>query len=324
MKKIYIIVASLFLGANINAQQVVDFESFTLSAESFDNGSAGNGDFIMGQNLDVILSNVYDPTFFSWTGFSISNTTDVTTAGWGNQYSSYVGTGSNVSPNYAMFYLEGGITTNASNLVFDSIKITNSTYAAISMRDGDDFGKQFGSSTDANGVDDGTNGEDFFKVWIIVEDFLGNEKDSLEFYLADYRFSNNNLDYIVDEWTNIDLTSFSFPVSSLDFRFVSSDNGAGWINTPTYFALDDITYEYYLGMDEIQELAIDVYPNPVKSMLSVRGEEGVLSLTNVNGELLYSNDHLNLSQIDMSLFANGIYFLKLENDLGIAVQKIIK
>ena len=324
MKKIYIIAASLFLGANINAQLAVDFESFTLSTESFDNGSAGGGDFIMGQNSDVILSNVFDPTFSSWNGFSISNMTDITSAGWGNEFSSFVGSGSNASSNYAIFYPEGSIMANASNLVFDSIKITNGTYAAISMRDGDAFGKQFGSSTDASGADDGTNGEDFFKVWIIVENFQGTEKDSMEFYLADYRFADNSLDYIVDEWTNVDLTAFSFAVSKLNFRFVSSDNGAAWINTPTYFALDDISYEYYLGLDEVQKLVIDVYPNPVNNVLSIQGEEGLLSITNVNGELLYSNSHNKLSQIDMTLFANGVYFLKLENDLGTVIQKIIK
>ncbi len=324
MKKIYIIAASLFLGANINAQLTVDFESFTLSTESFDNGSAGGGDFIMGQNSDVILSNVFDPSFSSWNGFSISNMTDITSAGWGNEFSSFVGSGSNASSNYAMFYPEGSIMANASNLVFDSIKITNGTYAAISMRDGDAFGKQFGSFTDASGADDGTNGEDFFKVWIIVENFQGTEKDSTEFYLADYRFADNSLDYIVDEWTNVDLTAFSFAVSKLNFRFVSSDNGAGWINTPTYFALDDISYEYYLGLDEVQVLSINAYPNPVNDVLSIQGEQGILSLTNVNGELLLTKSHINTTQIDMTLFANGVYFLKLENDLGTVIQKIIK
>jgi hypothetical protein len=33
------------------------------------------------------------------------------------------------------------------------------------MRDGDMFSKQFGTNVNASGVEDGTNGKDFFKIW---------------------------------------------------------------------------------------------------------------------------------------------------------------
>ena len=192
--------ASVF-GAN--AQFVEDLESYSLAADTFDNGASQSGDFIF---QEWILNNQYDTAWGgSWSGFALSNMMDDTTAGWGNQYSAYPGSGSNGSSNYAVAYLTPEIMGVDSTIFIDSLKITNTTYAAISMRDGDAFAKQFGSIYNAQGVVDSTNGEDYFRVWIIGENYAGS-RDSLLFYLADYRFADSALDYIVDDWVNIDLT----------------------------------------------------------------------------------------------------------------------
>ncbi len=205
MKKIYLFASALFIGANIQAQQVIDFESVSLSPESYDNGSLGPDNFDFG---DINLSNSYDDTWGSWSGFSISNITDNTTAGFGNQYSAYTGGGNN-SENYGVFYPSGEITGENMMIGIMSISITNATYPAISMRDGDAFAKQFGSVNGPDGNPDGTNGEDFFKVWVIGWDHTGAMSDSVEFYLADYRFADDQDDYIVEDWNTIDLMSFS-------------------------------------------------------------------------------------------------------------------
>ncbi|MBK8019077.1 MAG: DUF4465 domain-containing protein [Betaproteobacteria bacterium] len=47
-------------------------------------------------------------------------------------------------------------------------------------------------------------------------------------------------DFILEGWQRIDLTSLGM-VSSLSFSMDSSDKGDFGINTPTYFALDDLT-----------------------------------------------------------------------------------
>ena len=49
MNKIYILATALFLGANTNAQQLVDFEAVNLAPESYADGSAGNGAFVFTQ-----------------------------------------------------------------------------------------------------------------------------------------------------------------------------------------------------------------------------------------------------------------------------------
>ncbi len=320
MKKIYVFVAALFIGAHVNAQTVVDFESVTLSSESYDNGSGGAGEFV----LDGIrFANYYNSGGW-WNGFSISNTTDVTTPGYGNQYSVITGSGNNGSSNYAIYYSGEGINGVSAAQAIDSFKITNTTYAALSMLDGDGIGKQFGSTTNAQGADDGTNGEDFFKVWFICEDYGQTMKDSVEFYLADYRFQDNNMDYIVQSWTNIDVSGFGFDVNIINFRFESSDMSNGFINTPTYFAMDDMNIRSNVGVEELSASSINCYPNPVSDVLTVEGGEGTLRVFDVNGRVMVSKDHNVKSQVDFAAYPSGVYTLELITSEGRLTQKILK
>ena len=322
MNKKIAFVAMLSLSLFVSAQNIVDFESYPLGAESFDNGVNASGYFMFN---DVYLSNNYDTTWSSWTGFSISNMTDTTTAGWGNQYSSFPGHGSNNSNQYGVLYDSGVLYFSPSeSRVFDSIKITNTTYAAISMRDGDAYGKKFGSPTNASGAIDGTNGEDFFKVWIICEGLAGNnDKDSVEFYLADYRFVDSTLDYIVDKWTNIDLTGLGFHVNKISFRFESSDMSAGYINTPTYFAIDDVNYQYLIGIKDMNQEASRVYPNPANDILRVEGGEGRLELYSPKGILLMSQSYSETSVLDVLDLDRGIYILKIFNDNRSSTKRVV-
>ncbi len=313
-------ITALLFGATTQAQQIVDFETFGLSPESYDNGSGGGGAF----NFNGILfNNIYDDGWGSWDGFAISNVTDNTTAGWGNQYSSFTGAGAGNSSNYAMAYRIPEIDGGSQNII-TSFKITNATYTAISMRDGDDYGKQFGSPNNAFGTPDGTNGEDFYRVWIIGSNEAQTQKDSIEFYLADYRFSDNSQDYIVDTWELIDLTGFSFDVSKVNFRFESSDMSGEWLNTPTYFALDDVAYSSSNSINQLDNLTVNVFPNPVLNELKVKGEVGLLRLFDNHGRLIMEKEHNESSLIDFSKFEAGFYFIELSNDKGKSIQRIMK
>lgn len=325
MKKIYTVVAAALICGSISAQvyDTVTFETIVLSPNAYDNGSAGNGDF----QFDFIdLTNVYDVAWGSWSGFSISNVTDNTTPGWANQYASFTGSGLN-SANYGVYYPEG--TISMANVIdvdisIDSFYVTNTAYTAISMRDGDAFSKQFGSIYAADGTTiDGTNGEDFFRLWVIGESYAGSQKDSVEIYLADYRFSDNMQDYILDTWKKVDLSGFGFPVSTVRFKMESSDNGAWGMNTPAYFALDNIFYKATLGLEE-KQLEMSVYPNPVQDFLQVKGENGTLILRDINGNIILSLEHVAYSAINVENLAAGIYFLELSNPKGKAIQKIVK
>jgi hypothetical protein len=56
------------------------------------------------------------------------------------------------------------LNSNAIGKVVNGFYVTNGTYAALSMKNGDQFAKKFGSLTNANGDVDGTNGN-----WTIQE-----------------------------------------------------------------------------------------------------------------------------------------------------------
>jgi len=174
-----------------------------------------------------------------WQGWAYSQTTDPTTPGFGNQYSAIPGSGAGGSATYGVAFTggqvgaQGAITriTFAQEVSVASAQITNTTYAALSMQDGDGFAKQFG----------GTSGDDpdYLLLTITGRDALDAITGSVEFALADYRFADNALDYILTQWTFVDLTGLG-PVAALEFSLDSSDQSFGFLNTPSYFALDDL------------------------------------------------------------------------------------
>lgn len=232
------------LATNATAANIVNFEDFDLSVPpaqaytgvgggAFWNGSDESGGFTSG---DAGFLNSYNTVYGSWEGWACSNTIDTTTAGYTNQYSAYAG-GARSGTQYGVYFEPWVLTstvTLAPGAPILGAWITNTTYAALSMLHGDPppnaFAKKFG----------GVSGDDpdWFKLTITGENSQG-VTGVVDFYLADYRFANNGLDYIVDDWTWVDLTSLG-NASRLTFGLSSSDNGQFGMNTPAQFAIDDI------------------------------------------------------------------------------------
>jgi len=200
------------------------------------------------QSRGVAFVNRYNATYDSWSGFAYSNTTDTTTAGYTNQFSAYAGSGrgpGNDNYGVAFGYLDSLNPNDADQLqklpwielpvgyYVQSAYVTNTTYAALSMLNGDSFAKKFGGPSG--------NDPDWFKLSVYGTDASGTPLgNSVELYLADYRFSNNAQDYIVSEWTLLDLSPLS-GARRLYFNLSSSDVGLWGMNTPGYFAIDNLT-----------------------------------------------------------------------------------
>ncbi|PIE73719.1 MAG: PEP-CTERM sorting domain-containing protein [Deltaproteobacteria bacterium] len=244
MKKTLVLaaIATLTLTPVANAA-IADFEDVALPTSytgpgggAYYNGSDGAGGFLSG---DAWFTNDYNTSWGSWSGWSASNTTDTTTAGWTNQWSAVTGGGVDGSANYGVAYgmgETGQITFGYSSGTYaqevEGFYITNTTYATLSMENGDSFAKKFGGDTG----DDA----DWFKVTTYgLDNNYERTGNSVEFYLADYRFTDNTQDYIVDEWTWLELSSLGV-VYGLEFVLESSDVGAYGMNTPAYFAMDDL------------------------------------------------------------------------------------
>jgi len=311
------------------AQQTIGFEGITLMSESYNNGSDESGGFTLS---GVFFANNYNSTWGSWSGFSVSNVTDVTTPGYSNQYASFAGSGGESSINYGVYASSGSITFHnngveglePTSVNLTSIQVANTTYTALSMRDGDSFGKQFGSINGADGNPDGTNGADFFKIWIVALGQNTERIDSVEVYLADFRSSDNNEDYILDAWQTVDLSAITESVYGLTFSFESSDNGQWGMNTPAYFALDNLVFNNTLGVRNQTLENVSVYPNPIQNQLRIKGDKGLVEIFDVNGSLVQSFEHNQFSNVDVSNLMSGVYVLKLSNEQGVFTTKLMK
>ncbi|KAA6317356.1 hypothetical protein EZS27_032473 [termite gut metagenome] len=164
-------------------------------------------------------------------GFTYTNYTDTTTPGYSN-LAAITGKGQSGS-----IYL----TANASsftparitNLQSDKYKfagawVTNSTYAYLAVKDGNDgYG----------GVKGPFTADDYFILTAKGYDFSGKSIGKVDFYLADFR---NGKSDIVSTWAWVDFT----PIASaeyIEFEMSSTDNDQNGMLTPSYFCMDDVT-----------------------------------------------------------------------------------
>jgi len=260
MKKLFTLLL-LLITLNINAQ--VYFEDVVTVGE-FVNDSSPDAGFTID---NLFFPNTYDADFDFWTGWAISATTDVTTSGFTNQYSSIVGEGADGSSAYAVSFAspESYVTLDTEQttgmLTIPSVHFTNSTYAYLSMRDGDAFAKKFGGETG----DD----PDFFLL--TIKTYAENElQDSIPFYLADYRFEDNSQDYILDEWEEV--TFSNVEIDSITFGLSSSDNSMFGMNTPAYFCADAFGNTLVLAVQESQLAGISLINTLASSELIIRSE----------------------------------------------------
>ena len=323
MKKTFTLLFSLVVAVSINSQ-TADFENFNLSPDEFLNGSDGNGGFKSGE--------FYFPNQFTdaggytyWSSWAVSSMTDTTTPGFANEFSCIAGGGSENSTSYAVSYVIGESIVRMPDpndpLYFPySVSINNSTYAYLSMLDGDGFAKKFG------GLDG--NDPDFFLLTIKgYEDGILKE-DSIDFYLADYRFMDNSMDYIVDEWTTIDLMPLGH-VDSLSFTLSSSDNNSFGMLTPAYFCLDNLILGVVEGTnDQLLSTDVKVFPNPAVHELSIDWKERMKAkafIFSSHGQMMQEIPIVfGIQTVDISTLPGGYYFLKIQTEDGWVSRQFVK
>jgi hypothetical protein len=224
----FLALASLAISAPSARGDVIStFEDLGVPANSFVNNAGASGTFVSGGSS---FNNSFDSQFNSWSGWSVSSKTDTTTAGFTNQYSAITGSGAGGSATYGVafdFNPSDSYVNLASGYNPVSAQITNTTYADLSMTNGDQFAKKFGAG-------------DYFLLTITGYKGLNGTGTtvgpSVNFYLADFLGTNA---YIVNTWQTVNLTSLAGS-KSLGFALSSTDNGQFGMNTPAYFALDNL------------------------------------------------------------------------------------
>jgi hypothetical protein len=306
----------LLNSAETKAQTVSGFEEMALPAATFWNGSDGSASAINSGNAS--FPTVWDTSFggFWKSGFAASTMEDTVTGNYSNPYSVISGSGADGSPSYGVNYGSGYflLKGNATGKQLQGAWLNNNTYAFKSMLNGDAFSKKFGGS-------DGNN-PDFFRL--IFNGYLNGDrkKDSVVFYLADFRSPLSQEDYIVRQWTWVDFTPFG-NVDSVAFYFESSDVGQFGINTPLYFCIDNlITADSPAGIAQVMDQSRpEVYPNPTEGILYLRTSyKGTAEILNLSGQLLIRQPVGGIdNNIDLSMLPAGIYLLR----TGSVSQKVV-
>ena len=318
MRTFTLLFSALVLGTATHAQTVATFDDLTLSKSDTSYISYYYPGADVGFNDGLAhFPCVYDTMGGDyWAGgFAYSNWTDSVTSGYGNQYSAKTAKGYGGSANYAVIWCSNPVTYAynttlrlngiAMGAPVSGFYITNNTYAYNAIRDGYFSSRKF------------HNGDWFL---LTVKGYSGGvlTADSVNFYLADFRFADSTMNYIVKTWQWVNLLPLGH-VDSLQFSMNSSDTGAFGMNTPAYFCMDNFTTdETALGVSSVHTYAAKVYPNPAINRLYVDLADNTvqqISVADMAGNVVSSYNvtgkHV---EINTSGLPVGIYMLQLAGD----------
>ena len=207
------------------------FDDVALGANGYWQGESGDNEMFSG---GWIFTNYYMPEYSFWGGFTASNHTDMSQSGLNAQYTAATGAGYDGSTQYGVAYCMGVQTDvyasdNQSHTV-TGCYVTNNLWAYQNMHDGDATATPFGGTSG--------NDPDWFKLTATGKNASGQTVGTAEFYLADYRFTNNDEDYILNTWEWFDLSTLG-AVHTISFSLSSSKNNSGGMITPAYFCIEN-------------------------------------------------------------------------------------
>jgi hypothetical protein len=118
---------------------------------------------------------------------------------------------------------------------------------------------------------------------------------------------------------DIDLSSLGYSNQTIYIAFVNTTNNG--------FALyvDDVRAEIEdpVGINELTEISVTVYPNPVSDVLRVKSQANIesLELISLSGARLMSTTE---NEINVSALQKGSYFVRILTEEGIAVRSFVK
>jgi hypothetical protein len=235
---LYVVATSLGAGLqSVHAAVIVTWDEIPLGPDSVLAATASDQSPIVSAGVE--LNRTWATEFNCCPGgWAISNQRDQSTPGTVSAYSAFVretGGGGHDSSNFAVASsLQPGEATVgfAQPAHVLGMYVTNVTYAHKAVVEGDD-GAGFVSGPFAVG--------DWFRLEAIGFDASGSETGRVPLYLADYRISPPQ---VLDAWTWWDLTPLGSHVARMEFTMNSTDSGMFGMNTPAYFAVDDLTYEF--------------------------------------------------------------------------------
>jgi len=221
---------------------------------------------------------------YYWGGFTVSNLSDGNASNAQAEFTAVPLSGINGSGNYAVAFTMG---YPADVFPFDGMAdsisgcyVTNNMWAYNAILEGDGL-----TPTPFGGASG--NDPDYFRIFAVGKTIEDQNTDTLYFYLADYRFADNNQDYIVEEWEWFDLASLGV-IKSVRFGLQSTKSNNWGMTTPAYFCLDDFNGERPVQVNEppyvanpVELIVLDKFPQEVSINL-----QGVVTDPDDDDELI--------------------------------------
>ncbi len=316
MKKfLSVLTLGLAFFAALAQTSVFTMNTLPMPDTGFYNGSDGKGFFMdTAGNVVAKFYNQYDADWDSWQGWAYSTWIDDTSSSYNNQWSAYPGY--RLDSTFALAYVGIDWSDNYKNIPVgikfsapiwpSSVYVANSTYAALTIRNGNNFARAF-------------KDDDFFKL-IIVGLRDGQPTDTIVHYLADFR---NGMSFIQKDWSYIDLSCLGV-IDSLSFNLISSDTGNYGMNTPGYFVLDMLRFSSASRTAAVSSQVIDnninVYPNPASVFIKIPSSIELTKLYTLNGQKIGQwTEHT----IPVSDLPSGLYVLRMWRSGKTFTKKII-
>ena len=130
------------------------------------------------------------------------------------------------------------------------------------------------------------------------------------FWVAEKKYSKQNFAcFLLDIDTTFDIDDYTFEISITGNALIA-----------TVVAIPS-------GISDIEIASIQLYPNPVKDVLTI--ESGELTINNISihdisGRAVETWTAASLQTINVSSLPQGVYFLKIETYKGVVTKKFIK
>ncbi len=260
MRKLLSLSFSLFLAVMAFAQDPATFEDVPLGSGGIWQPPVGENEMPSGGWLFTNSTQ-----YGYWGGFTASNRTDLNQSGLDAQYTAAAGCGYDGSTQYAVAYTMGVQTdvyaADGQLHTVTGCYVTNNLWTYQDILQGGYGELPYGGTTG--------NDPDWFKVTATGKNASGQTVGTLDFYLADYRFANNDEDYVLNTWEWFDLSPLG-NVATISFS-LSSSRGSGYnMITPAYFCMDNFNgggaapdLPPYIA-NPVQDVVFNEYPQTIQ------------------------------------------------------------
>lgn len=163
--------------------------------------------------------------------------------------------------------------------------------------------------------------------------FINAEKETLLIInINDADFTDVQLDNLFDYNGTQNLTQYRsvqpyvFGVAEGDSNILSTNTTISNTFNARGFSISVVEVENTLGLEDISNNSITVYPNPVKDVLTIEANTALkrIMVYSIDGSKVLTVKNIKNNSIDLSTLTSGMYLLKIETNKGSEFKKLIK